>query len=179
MVLLCMLCRAVLQVHLLDAEDPHATPVCVQPRQPGLEYFVEHHAGHLLLLTNHSRAAEQQRQKGTHAHQQQTAQQQQQQPVGVSPPDSSLAAVDYSLYSLPVSAVGASSLQDWQLLLPEGHDCATTDLDVFSGCVVLHQLQCSVPQLTLLRLNLSPDGALTVTQQQQVGWLTASHTATV
>jgi len=167
MVLLCMLCRAVLQVHLLDAEDPHATPVCVQPRQRGLEYFVEHQAGHLLLLTNHSKVAEQLRQQDTSAPQHQTTQQQQQ-PVGVSPPDSSRAAVDYSLYALPVSSLGASSLQDWQLLLPEGVDCATTDLDVFSGCVVLHQLQHSVPQLTLLRLNHSPDGGLTVAQQQQV-----------
>lgn len=41
------------QVHLLDARDPwHSRSRCVQPRNPGLEYFVEHHAGQLYILTN-------------------------------------------------------------------------------------------------------------------------------
>ena len=43
------------QVHLLPASNP-AGPSglrCVQPQQAGLEYFVEHHRGSLVMLTNH------------------------------------------------------------------------------------------------------------------------------
>eukprot|EP00983_Pelagomonas_calceolata_P094005 1157838-Pelagomonas_calceolata.AAC.1 len=43
------------QVHLLDARAPWSSPLrCVQPRLPGLEYFVEHHedSAQLLVLTN-------------------------------------------------------------------------------------------------------------------------------
>ena len=42
-----------LQVHLLDSYDPwNAKPVVVQPRQQGVEYFVEHHDGTLYIMTN-------------------------------------------------------------------------------------------------------------------------------
>ena len=42
-----------LQVHLLDSSDPwNAKPVVVQPRQRGVEYFVEHHDGTLYIMTN-------------------------------------------------------------------------------------------------------------------------------
>ena len=41
-----------LQVWLLRTDDPSGQPAIVQPRSPGLEYFVSHHAGHLLIVTN-------------------------------------------------------------------------------------------------------------------------------
>ena len=36
----------------MDAGQPDAPPRLVQRRTPGLQYFVEHHAGSLLILTN-------------------------------------------------------------------------------------------------------------------------------
>ena len=46
-----------LQVWLLRTDDFSGQPAVVQPRSPGLEYFVSHHAGHLLIVTNAEGAA--------------------------------------------------------------------------------------------------------------------------
>ena len=40
------------EVYLIDADKPDATPVCVEPRQTGHEYSVEHDGYRLLILTN-------------------------------------------------------------------------------------------------------------------------------
>lgn len=40
------------EVHLLDAREPVSDPVLVQPREDGLEYFVQPVMGHLVILTN-------------------------------------------------------------------------------------------------------------------------------
>jgi hypothetical protein len=148
------------QVHLLDAQDVSAAPLCVQPRQPGLEYFVEHHQGHLLLLTNLTPA--QQQAVATNSTQQQVQE----------PPDNS--AADYSLYTMPVAGLQASSssLQHWQLLKAELPGSAVTDMDVFAGAVVLHTLLDSRPSLLVLNLaepeGSSKGGALAVGHQYQV-----------
>ncbi|KAK9845992.1 hypothetical protein WJX81_007901 [Elliptochloris bilobata] len=42
------------EVHLVDASRPDCAPRLVQRRAPGLQYFLEHHAGQLLVLTNAS-----------------------------------------------------------------------------------------------------------------------------
>ena len=43
--------RSGTQVHLLDAHQPwNGELLCVEPRQAGLEYFVEHHSGRLYIL---------------------------------------------------------------------------------------------------------------------------------
>lgn len=47
-----------LQVWLLRTDDPSGQPAIVQPRTPGLEYFVSHHAGQLLIVTNAGGAAD-------------------------------------------------------------------------------------------------------------------------
>ena len=39
-----------MQVFLLDSDDPQAQPRLVEPRVPGLSYFVDHHEDKLLLL---------------------------------------------------------------------------------------------------------------------------------
>ena len=44
------------QVYLIEAKHPTAPLRCVQPRLPGLEYFVEHHNGDLIIMTNLARA---------------------------------------------------------------------------------------------------------------------------
>ena len=36
----------------MDPGQPRAAPRLVQRRSPGLQYFVEHHAGSLVILTN-------------------------------------------------------------------------------------------------------------------------------
>lgn len=41
------------QVYLLATDKPSACLTLVQPRTPGLQYFVAHHQASLLLLTNH------------------------------------------------------------------------------------------------------------------------------
>lgn len=40
--------------HLLDANDPDATPVCFRPRENGVEYSIEHRHGEFFVLTNRS-----------------------------------------------------------------------------------------------------------------------------
>lgn len=166
------------QVHLLDAQDVSAPPICVQRRQPGLEYFVEHHKGHLLLLTNHSPMQQQQQQPTSPHHpliqnadqlqlQQQQPTQQQRGQQEQKPPDSS--AADYSLYTIPVAALQAgASLQQWRLLRAEVPGAAVTDMDVFDGCVVLHTLHDSKPTLLVLTVDTGTEGVLAVTQQHEV-----------
>jgi protease II len=43
---------------MLPAGDPAAAPRCVQPRRPGLQYFVEHHSGRLYILRHAAGAAD-------------------------------------------------------------------------------------------------------------------------
>ncbi|KAL3150348.1 hypothetical protein ABBQ32_000191 [Trebouxia sp. C0010 RCD-2024] len=40
------------EVHLLSTSNPSNAPRVVQRRIPGLEYFLSHHRGHLIILTN-------------------------------------------------------------------------------------------------------------------------------
>lgn len=120
---------------------------------------MEHHQGHLLLLTNLTPT--QQQAVATNSTQQQLQE----------PPNSS--AADYSLYTMPVAGcqAGSSSLQHWQLLNAERPGSAVTDMDVFAGAVVLHTLVDSRPSLLVLTLaeeGSSMGGALAVGQQYQV-----------
>lgn len=120
---------------------------------------MEHHQGHLLLLTNLTPT--QQQAVATNSTQQQVQE----------PPNSS--AADYSLYTMPVAGcqAGSSSLQHWQLLNAERPGSAVTDMDVFAGAVVLHTLLDSRPSLLVLTLaeeGSSMGGALAVGQQYQV-----------
>ena len=43
-----------MQVHLISTQQPDASAVCVARRQPGVQYFVEHHGSHLFIMTNAS-----------------------------------------------------------------------------------------------------------------------------
>jgi protease II len=171
---------------MLDAHNVDAPAVCVQHRQPSLEYFVEHCNGHLLILTNHSPVSQQdtnqqgqlpaqeQQQHSGHEQMQDTAQ------VKAAQPGST----DYSLYTLPVAALQpgstctAHTVQDWRLLRAEAPGLAVTDMDVFEGCVVLHMLHNSRPQLTVLLLDtqrsLTVTHELEVREGRQVAWATPS-----
>lgn len=176
------------QVHMLDAHNIDAPAVCVQHRQPHLEYFVEHCNGHLLILTNHSpvglqQHTNQQGQLPAQAQQQgkQERQQQQQQHFGSEQMQDTAqvkaaqpGSTDYSLYTIPVAALQpgntctAHTVQDWRLLRAEAPGLAVTDMDVFDGCVVLHMLHNSRPRLMVLHLD-TPQG-LRVSHQLEVRW---------
>lgn len=54
MTLQCSDCNVavMLQVHLLDTSNPSSPPQLVQRRIAGLEYFISHHQGQLLILTS-------------------------------------------------------------------------------------------------------------------------------
>ena len=40
------------EISLIDAADPMSPPRLVAPREPEHDYSVEHHEGHLIILTN-------------------------------------------------------------------------------------------------------------------------------
>lgn len=121
---------------------------------------MEHSSGHLLILSNHS---------ATH-HQ---AQGQQQAQPEAAPPSTS---PDYALYTVPVAALTPGrGPQQWQLLQPEVPGTAVTDMDVFQGAVVLHTLNRSHPQLSVLCLAEGQDGTLAVAQQHEVS-MQCEHT---
>ncbi len=46
------------EVLLLDLDDAAETPVPVFPREQGVEYEIDHHAGELIIRTNHGGAAD-------------------------------------------------------------------------------------------------------------------------
>jgi hypothetical protein len=143
---------------------------------------VEHYEGHLLILTNHNPLSQQQQ---TSQQGQLQALAQQQQYHAVHEQMQAIAqfeaaqpgSTDYSLYTIPVADLQAGStctahtVQRWRLLRAEGPGCAVTDMDVFDGCVVLHMLHNSTPQLTLLRLHTQH--SLRVNQELEVGVLSS------
>jgi len=166
-----------LQVHMLDASQRDAVPMCIQRRTAGREYFVEHWHGHLLLLTNklHVQTAAAGTASSGRSHAAATTAS-----TDAAGPSSS----DYSLVSVPAAAVAAGSAgaEHWQLLLPEQADSAITDMDVFDKGVVLHQTG-GRPLLSILELEVRAshlqkhhqqqqqqgDGQLVLRNQQQVG----------
>lgn len=186
------------EVHLIDAaasSSDGCRPLCVQARRAGLEYFVEHWRGHLLLLTNHNSnssgsgstpaTAEPQCSQGSSSSPQ---------PTSLAPSNSAAAPAtgsmhatampgepcDYCLMTLPAALAGTAGVDSWRLLLPAQLDAVVTDMDVFDSCVVLHELRSAQPGLRLLKLEQQQQqqqGAqlpeLQVEQQQQVqlpGW---------
>lgn len=50
--------RTTSEVHLLDAHDPSARPTVVAPRDPGVEYHVDHGGGPLVIVTNAGHAVD-------------------------------------------------------------------------------------------------------------------------
>ena len=50
--------RTTSEVHLLDAHDPFAKPTVVAPRDPGVEYHVDHGGGPLVIVTNAGEAVD-------------------------------------------------------------------------------------------------------------------------
>lgn len=181
------------QVWLLDAQDPQALPVCVQQRTPGLEYFVEHHHGHLLLLTNKSTSdmiatdnCSKSSKSGPSASQQQQSHSKVSQAgsKGIQSPqvlfasdaaagrDNSCFEREYSLMTTPTAAITSDkqhSMNSWPLLVPERAGVVITDMDVFDGWVLLHELNNARPCMTLLRISQAEQQTgPAVLQQQQV-----------
>jgi len=50
--------RTTSEVHLIDAHDPTALPTVVAPRDPGVEYHVDHGGGPLIIVTNAGQAVD-------------------------------------------------------------------------------------------------------------------------
>lgn len=170
----------------MDPYDSAAKPVCIQPRTPGLEYFVEHHHGHLLILTNlsppstaaqscaTSGAATGADAAGAAAHSTAGLKANKLSSVaaGAAPSSSAnsnltsdLAAdgsgSDYSLMALPAAAAGTAGTDCWQVLVPAKQDGTVIDMDVFESCIVLYELHHARPALRMLQL--------TAQHQQQQG----------
>lgn len=150
------------QVHLLDGLDSQAFPLCVQPRSPGLEYFVEHQAGHLLLLANRSTAPgfnPEPTAEAAHAS------------APANSPAADAEVQDYSLFTVPVAALHPGSAahgQPWLLQVAESPGVAITDIEVFDGVAVLHELRGGQPAVRLLHLEAQPGKPLSISKQQQV-----------
>lgn len=176
------------QVHLVDAHDSQSQPVCVQARSPGLEYFVEHVNNHLLLLTNKPSGSAYTTSGRTSPSSCPESVVSSSPPALATPPSAAgLSAVcgngsDYALMTIPAAALqrGQSRADQWCLLIAERHDVAIVDMDVFSSCIVLHELAAGRPALTVLRLAAAQQQEdsqapyLRVVQQQQVGPSTMS-----
>jgi protease II len=181
-----------LQVHLIDAAGSSSAscPICVQQRAAGLEYFVEHWRGHMLLLTNKtSTPTSLQSECGgqpTHGARAEPLPGDALPEIGhtaaaaaaaaaATPPATAAGSAeqgDYCLMTLPAKLAGSAAADSWRLLLPVLADSAVTDMDVFDGCVVLHELCSAQPGLRLLQLaeqqGGQPPPELQVVQQQQV-----------
>jgi protease II len=137
---------------LLDAHQPELPPVCVSPRRHGHEYFVEHWRGRLLLLTNGGVAGADYRLmtlglEGVYEQQQQQQQQQQLQLQQQQPPK-----LQELLVHADESRGGEAGDGGWRLLVPEREGVCITDLDVFEGAAVLHEMRDARPRLSLVRL---------------------------
>jgi protease II len=168
------------QVHLIDAAGSSSAsyPVCVQSRTAGLEYFVEHWRGHLLLLTNRCSTPTASQSACSH-HPSHDAHAQRLPRDIMSEVDSTTAAAaaagsadpgDYSLMTLPAALVGSAGADSWRLLLPVQPGAAVTDMDVFDSRVVLHEVCSAQPGLRLLQLTEEAgqqQPELQVLQQQQ------------
>lgn len=168
------------QVHLLDAFDNQTRPVCVQARSKGLEYFVEHMHGHLLLLTNKPSSSTYSTTSSSDRINTETISSSSlvvaasHSAVGPGAPAGD--ASDYCLMTVPAAAVFSSHVgaDHWRLLIAARSDTVITDMEVFSSCVVLHELAAARPTLTVIRLATKQQQAdsqtahLQVVQQQQV-----------
>lgn len=152
------------EVYLLDAHEPHLPPHCVKARQPGLEYFVEHHKGSLLILSNANGANNYCLMTTAAPHGGATAS------PGGGP---GTADATDGVYRSHVTPVGVTD--SWRVLVSEQPDVAITDLDVFEGHAVLHQLYQGRPALSIVHLNDSKDAGVTVRSVDQVSMIHQLH----
>ncbi|KAF6262570.1 prolyl oligopeptidase family-domain-containing protein [Scenedesmus sp. NREL 46B-D3] len=198
-------CKLSSEVHMIDASSNsrNSHPVCLHPRTAGLEYFVEHWRDHLLLLTNSSSRSSPPAPLQPHcSHGTSWGAQPKSLTAGTmlepasaaaAPPAAAAAAADsvlttagpgdegdYCLMTLPAALAGCAGAESWRMLLPVQPAASVTDMDVFDGCVVLHELCDARPRLRLLQLaeqqgeQLQPE--LQALQQQEValpGWALA------
>lgn len=155
------------QVHLVDAAQPEAPPMCIIPRQRGHEYFLEHWHDRLLLLTNFPGRGDYQLmaltlgQQGAarqdEGQEQQHEQQEQQERRGLHLGHQweQITANAYQLHQQQRQqdgVPGGSALgSSWDVLVPERPMSCTTDLDVFERACVLHEMNAGRPGLSLVR----------------------------
>lgn len=147
----------------MDAWRPESPPVLLQPRTPGLEYFVEHHAGWLYILSN-ARGAEDYCLLRTPAPTAASAAAAVvesaigataallQAPVAaaaaaagratgmLSSLDSAAAVASATAMGAPAQVRPAGGADSWQVMVPQRPGVAVTDLDIFHGRQVSREL---------------------------------------
>lgn len=143
------------QVRLLLAGAPRASPRLVQARAPGLEYFVEHSAGQLYILSNaggceraaavaradagSSRLCASGDSRGSTYH------------SSNSTTSRCSSGMDYSLFRVPTNAPSLS-MEHWTPVLLPRQGVAIEDMDMFSAGLVLYERRAGRPAASLLRL---------------------------
>lgn len=136
-----------LQVHILDAGRPESPARLIHAREEGLEYFVEHREGQLLIMTNAGGALNNCLMT---APCDRPAKRRASFLSSLRSPLQSSTDVMYFVFGITPAVVGCSN---WQLLVPEREGVALEDLDVFQTCLVLWERHRGLPGVSRLRLD--------------------------
>ena len=128
------------EVHVVRASAPLGGARCVQPRCDGLEYFVEHHSGHLLIMSNRGVSL------------QDVDRIQRESMAGddagnllVKAEEEESFAGEYKLFVTDVTDVSLGKTA-WKEIIPARDGVCLEDLDVFRSALVLHERDAGRPQ---------------------------------
>jgi len=119
------------EVRLIRSSDPWAQPLLIQPRIAGLEYYVEHCRGNLLIVTNDREAL-----------------------------DYKLVQTAVERADGDAVAHGGCGRETWRELLAPEPGCKIEDIDVFADHVAVYQRTSRGQQVRILDLEggEDPDG---------------------
>lgn len=122
------------EIHLLPAHSPASTPLCIQPRQAGIEYSIDHRPGNFYRLHN---------QTGAHFQLDYLPEIQLDQPQSV-------------------QLKSVQSKPNWQTLIAHREDATLEGVDAFSWGLMLAERDHAQAQVRLRRLVLDTQHAFTL-----------------